>query len=78
MLGKVDRITSNIPASNIDCLTYTRDYVVSMNLCTFEYPTCNITRGVGYKEVKNAIKSLKNTTASGVDNLSTKFLKMYM
>ena len=76
LLGKVDRITSNIPASNIDCLSYTRDYVASLNLCTFEYPSCNLMRGVGYKEVKTAIKSLKNTTASGVDNLCTKFLKM--
>ena len=76
LLGKVDRITSNIPKSNDDPIQYTRDYVASKNLCTFEFPTCNLMRGVGYKEVKKAIKSLKNTTASGVDNLSTKFLKM--
>ena len=76
LLGKVDRITSNIPKSDDDPIQYTRDYVASKNLCTFEFPTCNLMRGVGYKEVKKAIKSLKNTTASGVDNLSTKFLKM--
>ena len=76
ILGKIEKNTSNIPVTNKDPLEYTRDYVASKNLCTFEFPTCNVTRGVGYKEVKEAIKSLKNTTASGVDQLNTKFIKM--
>ena len=75
-LGKIETNTSNIPVTNKDPLEYIRDYVARKNFCTFEFPTCNVTRGVGYKEIKEAIKSLKNTTASGVDNLNTKFIKM--
>ena len=76
LMGKVERIIGEIPRDNNDPLDYTRDYVASINHCTFEYPTCDITRGVGYREVKAAIKNLKTTFAAGIDNLNTKFLKM--
>ncbi len=58
-----------------DPLDYTRDYVASKNKCTFTFPTCNLTRGVGYREVKRAIKGLKYTDAEGHDHLSTRFIK---
>ena len=76
ILGKIEKNTSNIPASTKDPIEYTRDYVATKNFCTFEFPTCNVTRGVGYKEMKEAIKSLNNTNAAGVDNLNTRFIKM--
>ena len=76
LLDKIENNMKKIPPASTDPIDYTREYVASKNLCTFEFPTCNVTRGVGYKEVKAAIKALKNTTAAGVDQLTTKFIKM--
>ena len=75
ILGKVDKIMNDIPVTHKDPLDYTRDYVASKNKCTFTFPTCNLTRGVGYREVKRAIKGLKYTDAEGHDHLSTRFIK---
>ena len=75
LLNKVKNATSNLPPSYKDPLDYTRDFVASLNKCTFNYPTCNLTRGVGYREVKRAIKELKYTNAEGVDHLCTRFVK---
>ena len=73
---KVKRIKAKIPPTNRDPIDYTREYAASKNFCTFKYPSCNLTRGVGYREVKRAIKGLKNTDACGHDHLSTRFIKM--
>merc|ERR1711911_143867 len=73
---KVQAAIDKIPPSQVDPVQYTRDYVASLNKCTFEYPSCNITRGVGYREIKKAIKGLKFTNAAGVDTLCTRFVKM--
>ncbi len=75
LMNKVENTINSIPKSHADPIQYTRDYVASMNKCTFTYPTCNITRGVGYAEVKNAIKGLKYTNAAGIDHLNTRFVK---
>lgn len=66
---------NEIPVTHKDPLDYTRDYVASKNLSTFIFLTCNLTRGVVYREVKQAIKDLKYTDAEGHDHLSTQFIK---
>ena len=76
LLGKVDDLISGIPATNKSALDYTREYVASKNFCTFEMPKCDLMRGVGYGEVKAAIKGLKYTDAVSHDHISTRFVKM--
>ena len=76
LLAKVVDSVNAIPPTNKDPIEYTRDYVASKNFCTFTPPRCNLTRGVGYKEVKKAIKGLRYTNATGHDMLCTRFVKM--
>ena len=76
LMKKVDDLTDNIPREDKSALDYTREYVASLNYCTFEPPSCNLMRGVGYKEVKAAIKGLKYTDAASHDHISTRFVKI--
>ena len=76
LMKKVDDLTDNIPREEKSALEYTREYVASLNYCTFEPPSCNLMRGVGYREVKKAIKGLKYTDAASHDHISTRFVKM--
>ena len=76
LMKKVDDLTDNIPREDKSALDYTREYVASQNHCTFEPPVCNLMRGVGFEEVKAAIKGLKYTDAASHDHISTRFLKM--
>ena len=74
LLGKIPNLLSKIPKTNKSALDYTKAYVASKNL--EEMPQCDLTRGVGYKEVKEAIKGLKYTDAVSHDHISTRFVKM--
>ena len=72
LIGKIQTIKETTPVTQTDPLSFTKKYLEGKPMI----PRTNLVYGINCKNVKKAIKSLKNSDAEGHDGISTRYLKI--
>ena len=73
-LDKIRNINDYIPRTNTNPLQYTKDYVKKFTDHDWTIPEMNLQR-VSMREIKQTIRSLKNSNTVGHDDISSTAIK---